>query len=82
MVAKKILRVGEMGIEIIGQIEKINGKDMSYDAFAERYLAMNQPVVISDLTDDWRARDDWVCKNGRPNLHFFATHFGKSKVQV
>ncbi|CAN8264569.1 unnamed protein product [Cochlearia groenlandica] len=72
-----------MGIEIIGQIERINGKDLSfYGDFAERYLAKNKPVIISDLTDDWRARRDWVSDNGRPNLNFFATHFGQSRVQV
>lgn len=71
-----------MGIEIVGQIEKINGKELSYGDFAERYLAKSQPVVISDLTEDWRAREDWVTENGLPNLHFFATHFGKSRVQV
>lgn len=34
------------------------------------------------LTEDWRAREDWVAENGLPNLNFFATHFGKSRVQV
>ncbi|CAA0411655.1 unnamed protein product [Arabidopsis thaliana] len=71
-----------MGIQIIGQIERINGKELSYGDFAERYLAKNQPVVISDLTEDWRAREDWVSENGNPNPHLFATHFGKSRVQV
>lgn len=71
-----------MGIDIVGQIEKINGKELSYGDFAENYLAKNQPVVISGLTDDWRSREDWVSENGLPNLHFFATHFGTSKVQV
>ncbi|CAH2043735.1 unnamed protein product [Thlaspi arvense] len=71
-----------MGIKIVGEIEKIDGKELSYGDFAERYLAENQPVVISDLTDDWRAREDWVTENGLPNLHFFATHFGNSRVQV
>lgn len=32
--------------------------------------------------DDWRACKDWVTENGQPNLLFFSTHFGKSKVQV
>ncbi|ESQ31603.1 hypothetical protein EUTSA_v10004134mg [Eutrema salsugineum] len=71
-----------MGIEIVGQIEKVSGKELSYSDFAERYLAKNQPVVISDLTDDWRAREDWVSGNGRPNLQFVATHFENSRVQV
>lgn len=71
-----------MGIEIAGQIEKVNGKELSYNDFAERYLAKSHPVVISYLTEDWRAREDWVTENGLPSLNFFATHFGKSRVQV
>ncbi|XP_017973190.1 PREDICTED: jmjC domain-containing protein 4 isoform X2 [Theobroma cacao] len=71
-----------MGIKIGGQIEKVNGRELSYSEFAERYLAKNQPVVLTGLMDDWGACKDWVSSNGQPNLHFFSTHFGKSKVQV
>ncbi|OMO49875.1 hypothetical protein CCACVL1_30778 [Corchorus capsularis] len=71
-----------MGIKIGGQIERVNGRELSYSEFAERYLAKNQPVVLKGLMDDWRACKDWVFTNGQPNLHFFSTHFGKSKVQV
>ncbi|KAK0586374.1 hypothetical protein LWI29_005831 [Acer saccharum] len=71
-----------MGIKIGGQIEKVNGKEMNYSEFEQRYLAKNQPVVLSGLMDDWRACKDWVTKQGQPNLHFFSTHFGISKVQV
>ncbi|XP_010550689.1 PREDICTED: jmjC domain-containing protein 4 [Tarenaya hassleriana] len=71
-----------MGIEIGGGIERINGTELTYDAFAETFLAKNLPVVLTHLTDDWRARRDWVDENGCPNLQFFVTHFGKSKVHV
>lgn len=71
-----------MGIKIGGQIEKVNGKELSYHEFVERYMEKNQPVVLTGLMDDWRACRDWVTDNGQPNLQFFATHFGKSKVQV
>ncbi|KDP31061.1 hypothetical protein JCGZ_11437 [Jatropha curcas] len=71
-----------MGIEIGGQIEKVNGKELSYNEFIERYLAKNQPVVLTGLMDDWRACEDWVTADGFPNLQFFSTLFGKSKVQV
>ncbi|KAK2663710.1 hypothetical protein Ddye_002284 [Dipteronia dyeriana] len=71
-----------MGIKIGGQIEKVNGKEMNYSEFERIYLAKNQPVVLSGLMDDWRACNDWVTKQGQPNLHFFSTHFGISKVQV
>lgn len=71
-----------MGIQIGGQIEKVSGKKVGYNEFVERYMEKNQPVVLTGLMDDWRACRDWVTDNGQPNLQFFATHFGKSKVQV
>ncbi|EEF51959.1 2-oxoglutarate and iron-dependent oxygenase JMJD4 isoform X3 [Ricinus communis] len=71
-----------MGIEIGGRIEKVNGKELSYDEFVERYLSKNQPVVLTGLMDNWRACKDWVTDDGYPNLQFFSTHFGKSRVQV
>ncbi|KAL5749551.1 hypothetical protein ACOSP7_024154 [Xanthoceras sorbifolium] len=71
-----------MGIKIGGEIEKVDGREMSYSEFEERYLAKNQPVVLSGLMDDWRACKDWVTQHGHPNLHFFSTHFGFSSVQV
>ncbi|XVE57180.1 hypothetical protein DITRI_Ditri04bG0071200 [Diplodiscus trichospermus] len=71
-----------MGVKIAGQIEKVNGRELSYTEFAERYLAKNQPVVLTGLMDDWNACKDWVSSNGQPDLHFFSTHFGKSTVQV
>uniref|UniRef100_A0A6N2KD42 JmjC domain-containing protein n=1 Tax=Salix viminalis TaxID=40686 RepID=A0A6N2KD42_SALVM len=71
-----------MGIEIGGSIEKVNGKEISYNEFVERYLAKNQPVVLTGLMDGWRACKDWVFDNGKPNLKLFSTHFGNSKVQV
>lgn len=75
-------KIKEMGIEIGGSIEKVNGKEISYNEFVERYLAKNQPVVLTGLMDDWRACKDWVFDSGKPNLKFFSTHFGNSKVQV
>ncbi|XP_024170344.1 2-oxoglutarate and iron-dependent oxygenase JMJD4 isoform X1 [Rosa chinensis] len=71
-----------MGIKIGGEIERVNGKEMSYSEFVGRYMEKNQPVVLTGLMDDWRACRDWVTDDGNPNLQFFATHFGKSKVQV
>uniref|UniRef100_A0A7C9AKX3 Cupin-like domain-containing protein n=1 Tax=Opuntia streptacantha TaxID=393608 RepID=A0A7C9AKX3_OPUST len=70
------------GLKIGGKIERVNGKELSYTEFVERYLAKNQPVVVTGIMEDWRACKDWVDLNGHPNLRFFSTHFGKSKVQV
>ncbi|WCJ36106.1 2-oxoglutarate and iron-dependent oxygenase JMJD4 [Euphorbia peplus] len=71
-----------MGIEIGGKIERVNGKEISYEEFVAKYLAKNQPVVLTGLMDDWRASKDWVTPNGCPNLHFFSTHFPNSIVQI
>ena len=71
-----------MGIQIEGQVEKVNGKELIYSEFVEKYMEKNQPVVLTGLMDDWRACRDWVTLNGQPNLHFFSKNFGASKVQV
>ncbi|KAK6148337.1 hypothetical protein DH2020_019249 [Rehmannia glutinosa] len=71
-----------MGLKIGGKIEKVNGKELSYNDFAEKYLAKNQPVILTGLMGDWRACKDWVSGDGKPNLRFFSTHFGGSRVQV
>uniref|UniRef100_A0A7N0ZYL9 JmjC domain-containing protein n=1 Tax=Kalanchoe fedtschenkoi TaxID=63787 RepID=A0A7N0ZYL9_KALFE len=71
-----------MGVKIGGGIERVNGKELRYEEFVERYLSKNQPVVLAGLMGDWRACSDWVSPDGRPNLPFFSTHFGLSKVQV
>ncbi|XP_059657918.1 arginine-specific demethylase JMJ20 [Cornus florida] len=71
-----------MGLKIGGEIEKVNGIELGYNEFVERYLVKNQPVVLTGLMDGWRACRDWVSDNGKPNLQFFTTHFGNSTVQV
>ncbi|KAL3628874.1 hypothetical protein CASFOL_027920 [Castilleja foliolosa] len=71
-----------MGLKIGGKVEKVNGKELSYADFVEKYLARNQPVILTGLTDDWRACKDWVSDDGKPNLRFFSAHFGGSTVQV
>ncbi|CAN0890363.1 Arginine-specific demethylase JMJ20 [Linum grandiflorum] len=71
-----------MGLDIQGEIDKVNGKDLSYNEFADNYLAKNRPVLLTGLMEDWRACRDWVTADGLPNLEFFSTHFAKSRVQV
>lgn len=79
---QKLQIAGNMGIRIGARIQKVNAKNLGYREFEENYLAKNQPVVLTGLMDDWRSCKDWVTDDGKPNLHFFSTHFGKSKVQV
>lgn len=71
-----------MGLNIRGVVEKVNGYELSYSTFVEKYLSKNEPVVITGLMDDWRACRDWVFDDGRPNLQFISSNFGDSKVQV
>ncbi|CAL1367395.1 unnamed protein product [Linum trigynum] len=71
-----------MGLQIGGEIEKVDGNQLSYNEFAEKYLAKNFPVVLTGLMDDWIACKNWVTEDGRPNLKFFSTHFAESTVQV
>ncbi|WOG95341.1 hypothetical protein DCAR_0414656 [Daucus carota subsp. sativus] len=72
-----------VGLRISGQVEKVNGKEISYAEFAEKYMKKNQPVVLTGLMDDWRACKDWVSPDATPNLSFFlSTPFASSRVQV
>lgn len=71
-----------MGLKIGGKVEKINGKELTYAEFVEKYFEKNQPVVLTGLTDDWRACKEWVSGDGAPNLRFLSDHFGGSRVQV
>lgn len=71
-----------VGLKITGQVEKVDGKEISYIEFAEKYMNTNQPVVLTGLMDDWRACKDWVFPDGSPNLSFLSSSFGNSRVQV
>ncbi|KAL8154216.1 hypothetical protein V2J09_011976 [Rumex salicifolius] len=68
------------GLKIEGEIERVNGREISYSEFVDSYLSRNRPVVVTGVMDDWRACKDWVCPDGKPNLSFFSEHFGKSQV--
>ncbi|XP_048500035.1 arginine-specific demethylase JMJ20 isoform X3 [Beta vulgaris subsp. vulgaris] len=70
------------GLNIGGEIERVNGKELSYTEFVKNYLTKNKPVILTGLMDDWKACEDWVDDYGKPNFDFFSAHFGKSQVQV
>ncbi|KAG0459947.1 hypothetical protein HPP92_023075 [Vanilla planifolia] len=71
-----------MGVRIGGKVERVDGRKLNYRDFVERYLKKNIPVLLTGLMEGWRACSDWVQADGRPNLQFFADHFGESMVQV
>ncbi|KAM7273688.1 hypothetical protein ACFE04_028352 [Oxalis oulophora] len=76
-------------IKFGGKIEKINANSLSYSEFVDKYMSSNQPVILTGLMNDWRACKDWVLTQTLnshneqvPNLQYFSTNFGNSKVQV
>ncbi|KAK2388839.1 F-box protein [Trifolium repens] len=72
-----------LNMNIKGKIEKVNGKELSYSEFVERYMEKNKPVILTGLMDHhWKASTDWVTPKSQPNFQFFFNHFGSSKVQV
>ncbi|XP_074350034.1 arginine-specific demethylase JMJ20 isoform X2 [Apium graveolens] len=71
-----------VGLKIRGEVSKVNGKEISYSEFAEKYMYNNEPVVLTGLMDDWKACEDWVFPDASPNLTLFSSSFGVSRVQV
>ncbi|XP_078428433.1 2-oxoglutarate (2OG) and Fe(II)-dependent oxygenase superfamily protein isoform X2 [Wolffia australiana] len=71
-----------MGIRIEGKIERVNGKELSYDEFSEKYLMKNEPVLLTGLMDRWKACEEWVTEDRRPKLDFLSAHFGDSPITV
>ncbi|KAJ4781619.1 Bifunctional arginine demethylase and lysyl-hydroxylase JMJD6 [Rhynchospora pubera] len=73
-----------MAPTIGGAIERVDGRDLTYDEFVERYMKPNLPVVLTGLTDTWRSRTDWVDNSDptKPNLSFFSSLCSSSVVQV
>ncbi|XP_073274322.1 arginine-specific demethylase JMJ20-like isoform X1 [Primulina huaijiensis] len=71
-----------MGVKIGGKVDRVDGKQLNYAEFVKNYMARNQPVILTGLTDDWRACKEWVSADGKPDLKFLSSRFGASKVQV
>jgi len=71
-----------MTIKVSGKIRRIDGRQISYGEFRDKYMKTNEPILLTGLMDDWRACRDWVSPDGQPNLSFFSLNFAKSRVQV
>lgn len=63
-------------------VPTVRCEDLSPEAFRAEFMSKNLPVMISGLTDDWRARREWVTKNGQPDVVAMAERFGDAKVLV
>ena len=70
------------GLRVEGNIDRVNGREMSYKEFLEKYMKKNEPVLLTGLTDDWKACEEWVTNSGIPKLSFLSAQFGDSKVTV
>eukprot|EP01018_Ginkgo_biloba_P008913 Gb_12478 [translate_table: standard] len=69
-------------MKVVGQIRRVDGRQVTYGEFKKKYMMGNEPVLLTGLMDQWSACQDWVTDNGQPNLSFFSDHFGSSQVQV
>ena len=62
----------------------VDASELSPSQFLERYVKPNLPVLITGLTDGWRARREWVVHgSGAPDVGgAMAEHFGDAEVLV
>lgn len=74
----------KMAPKIGGEIEKVDGRSLTFDQFVDRYMKPNLPVVLTGLTDTWQSRTDWVQESDptKPDLSFFSSLCSCSTVQV
>ena len=63
-------------------VPTVRSEDLSPEAFRAEFMAKNLPVMITGLTDDWRARREWVTKDGQPDVVAMSELFGDAKVLV
>jgi hypothetical protein len=71
---------GQLVLE--GQIPRVDVEALSYEAFRMIFMLNNQPVVVSNVANGWRASGEWKSADGKPDLAFLKDKFGASSVQV
>ena len=76
----EIPRTIELVREQRGSIDVIPASSLDYVTFEQHYLAQHRPVILTGITDNWRATKDWVLPGGGVNVDFLEKHFGNSKV--
>jgi hypothetical protein len=73
-------------VKVVGQVERVDGRSLTYPEFVDRFMKPNLPVVLTGLTSSWRSCEDWALAGPddrrRPNLDFFAQNFPSPLVQV
>ena len=56
-------------------VPTVRCEDLSPEAFRAEFMAKNLPVMITGLTDDWRARRE-ATKDGQPDVAAMSELFG------
>ncbi|KAM0900933.1 hypothetical protein ACQ4PT_020319 [Festuca glaucescens] len=73
-------------VKVVGQVERVDGRSLTYPEFVDRFMKPNLPVVLTGLTSSWRSCEDWTLAGTdgrrRPNLDCFAQNFPSPLVQV
>ncbi|KAK6014054.1 JmjC domain protein [Ostertagia ostertagi] len=57
---------------------RVNGKTTTVDEFREKYEKPRVPCVITDLTDKWKAHENWTIKARYHKLYKLSQRFGNS----
>ncbi|KAK9826036.1 hypothetical protein WJX74_007138 [Apatococcus lobatus] len=68
-----------------GNIHSVPRRDanhLSYSDFVREFMAPNLPVIIQGSPQGWRAMQDWVTSDGKPDIDFLEQHFGDATVNV
>lgn len=71
--------------EDVGSINVVSAKDLSYSHFVENYMAPNQPVIITGLTEEWVINKEWLkFQNDKlvPDMSHLKENFGHETVSV
>jgi hypothetical protein len=56
---------------------------ITYSEFVFKHLIPNIPLILGgSLTQRWRARQNWVDDEGKPNWTYLKQNFGNSQVDV
>jgi hypothetical protein len=63
-------------------IDRVRSADLTSEHFKDHYLEKSRPVIITSITEGWKASNDWVTESGEIDLDFLDQRFGSSVVRV
>lgn len=65
-----------------GGVDVLPAVSLDYETFENRYLAANRPVILTGVTNEWRATKEWVNPEGGVDIDFLASNFRDLKVMA